>query len=315
MRARLRVLAEQRRPDVPEDRTRLAEERDLPAMGACERPTPQERDVVKQALLGADPALSLALAKVAADGADDNDDGVQLQLGFGCKDAGGLVISVAYDRDQWRGTWKVLRASGAAAGTKFAELARFDGEARRSWMEYSKAITLEVFALADLDGDGVRDVLLQRDQQEIGAPNHRVTLSLWSSRRGKVVALGALDSYVRIDGAWAPGQPLVLRTYHATGAQLPRYRCVLPAGTLGSCKQIAASQRADRAMAVILFEEEEPDLPYRVTAKLAAEARALDVLDAAQLEKLLRELRAAPADRAALLAEAAAARAARDAAP
>lgn len=267
----------------------------------CARPTAEERAAVGKALAAADPAMRTAISA---------------SLRFGCKERGGMVVDIDYvpaaaggvDARHDTEVWKVVRVSEAKADARVTVLGRYSGEAKDIWMEWSNEVTLGTMLLADLDGDGVRDAILIRDQQEGGAMEHYVGLSVWLSQRGQVVALdtageGATLAALGMVGGgvtlaaqtWAPGAPLVLRAEtrdHEYKPQL-RYRCLQPAGRLDLCPAIEPARRTERAF----------ELAQRFVDHQVCEPDQDCELDRELLAVLLDELGAAPADRAQLLAE------------
>ncbi|MEO7730249.1 MAG: hypothetical protein ABIY55_04705 [Kofleriaceae bacterium] len=108
---------------------------DIPAFGACARPTTEERAQIARAIAAADHDAKAA------------------QLTFGCKDPNGVVVDVAYDRkgrnDRLIGVWKIVRASSTAANARVTRLVEYVGESQESWMEWSNEVTVTTNLLVD----------------------------------------------------------------------------------------------------------------------------------------------------------------------
>lgn len=115
------------------------------AVGPCVRPTADERKTLGHAIA--------ATMKGARPGS--------LMLGFGCKDASGIVVDVAYERaapgNRVDGVWRVVHADAATADahvTTLAEVVRLLATSPDDVADQGKVSTL---ALIDLGDDGSLD--------------------------------------------------------------------------------------------------------------------------------------------------------------
>ena len=208
---------------------------DLVAVGPCVRPTAEERTTLRRAIAATTPGARPA----------------SLMLGFGCKDPGGVVVDVAYERaargKHVEGVWRVVHVEAATAGahvTTLAELVRVlaaspDDDDRRA--DESKLATL---ALIDLDGDGSLDPVVARIFAR--TLHHDIELAVWCSARRGLTAIGTVPDVVSIDVPREQASPpLVLRIRPFAQDLQIAYRCVEASGTLDRCPAIARVRRSD----------------------------------------------------------------------
>ncbi len=268
----------------------------ITSLGPCTRPSPDERDALKRAIVANDPESRSA------------------GLTFGCKDRSGIVVDVAYDRPRRDvaqktctshcadGIWRVVRVSGSRATT----LLEYVGTSSQDFMEWVGETIVQTIALADLDGDGDHDAVIATDSREGGSPRHHVKLSIWLSRTKRLtsVDLSEVGQVVLARGQpRVPGQPLVLGIQQPSGMEMA-YRCVEPAGTLDLCPAATEASRIERV--------------GEIAGWFAGNDSAVDhhkygpykdaVPDREELAQLLDVLRIAPAEQAPLLASVAPAR-------
>jgi hypothetical protein len=197
---------------------------EIPALGACTRPTERDRAVMR----------AIVTRGIAADDLYD--------VAFGCMDARGTIVTLAYDIVTSKGrtgAYDVLLVAGGKA-TKIDSLRALS---RMDYMEWADERSLGVSLLVDLDGDGVHDALLGRGIHEGGAIHSNEELSLWSSRSGHISQLGTYDDAVRFArGQLAAPIVLVLERQNAP----VRYRCLEANGTVDLCPAIDDARKIDR---------------------------------------------------------------------
>lgn len=278
-----RTLVELSVPAPVVDHAAAEPTHEIPAFGACARPTADERAQIARAITAADH------------------DAKDAPLAFGCKDPNGIIVDVAYDRkgrdDRLTGVWKIVRASSPAANAHVTTLVQYIGESQEYWMEWSNEVSVSTNLLVDLDGDGDHDAVIARNIHEGGARGSEVEVSLWVSRKRRMLLLGTIRDYFSVVSKppHGAGAPLVIRSDRVNPDRGPsEYRCIEPIGKLDICPAIAEARHVDRAIEIANgFVNGTTYGP----AKNAEPDREL-------LAELLGELRVAPAEQAALLAEA-----------
>jgi hypothetical protein len=200
---------------------------DIPAVGDCARPDATERAAIEKLL-------------------------AQAFVHVGCKDPDGIIVAEQFDRMKGtrrdKGVWRVLRVKDK----KVTQLGEAVGTPEVDWQEYAQENTINVLVLADVDGDGARDAVLEQTSQEGGAIAHASVLQVVKSTATKAVKLGDFDAVtaVRLALGSRPGA-LVLGAFptHADDKK-PVYKCVTPTA-LTDCPAAAqaASAEAKREVA------------------------------------------------------------------
>lgn len=225
---------------------------EIEAIGPCERPSAAERAQLAERIGAVERTREV------------------IDLRFGCKERGGIVIDLVYEREP-RSIWKVVRASDATAAARITTLLQETSLSRMQWMEWAPLLSLRTMVLADLDGDGVRDPLAQRSQGTGGSSAQDVTLSAWPSTTRRRVTLGDAGQGAQVAAqTWQPGAPLVLRMHERDEGQTGdptrsdaqvRYRCVAltkPAtagamtGSIAPCPESAAARQHERAAQIAI---------------------------------------------------------------
>jgi hypothetical protein len=198
---------------------------EIPAIGDCARPDATER---------------AAIQKVLAVGH------------FGCKDPDGIIVAEQFDRMKGtrrdKGVWRVLRVKDK----KVTKLGEAVGTPEVDWQEYAEENTINVLVLADVDGDGARDAVLEQTSREGGAMAYASVLQVVKSTATKAVKLGDFDAVtaVRLALGSRPGA-LVLGVFPPPpDDKKPVYKCVTPTA-LTDCPAAAqaASAEAKREVA------------------------------------------------------------------
>lgn len=213
----------------------------IPALGPCTRPSYDERTKLGEQLARRVPHSG------------------ELALAFGCKDAAGVVVWLAFDEPRPRaeqGVWRVVRVAPSGITT----LAEDKGPAQSTWGEAAAIasvpeVTLRPVVQLDVDVDGVADIVLERDDHEGGVRHGAATLSVWLSRAKRRVALGstgALRDLVDVAKRQpAGGHTVVLQLRHDRDSVADAlYRCVEPPGQLTICPAVDPARRFDRAVEI-----------------------------------------------------------------
>lgn len=175
---------------------------DIPAVGDCARPDAAER---------------AAIGKLIA----------QTFFHVGCKDPDGIIVADQIIRMKGthrdKGVWRVLRVKGK----KVTQLGEAVGTPEVDWQEWAEENTINVLVLADVDGDGVRDAVLEQTSQEGGAVSHASVVQVVKSTATKAVKLGDFDSVteVRLALGSKPGA-LVLGVFPHSHDEKPVYKCI-----------------------------------------------------------------------------------------
>lgn len=198
----------------------------LLALGTCTRPTAKELVAIRAKLI----------AWIDHTYPNERSTG-EPELQVGCKDPDGLVVEAHVDRGKKktkaeRSRWWILRV-GNAATTVIAERT---SSATENWMEWEQEGMLDVLALADLDGDGSRDILYTRTEHEGGATSSDwdLTARLATGERKVIAMHGTLDVIPQ------DGQPVL-----AIGQSYEHlmYRCIGHDLALTTCPAAVAVRR------------------------------------------------------------------------
>jgi hypothetical protein len=188
---------------------------ELPVIGACTRPSAHEREAIRARVLAWSHAVDVGL------------------LRFGCTDKDGTIVETQADFTD-RGEWWVLRI-----GREVGVVAEQRGVPTASFGEWTWESTLEVVALADLDGDGTRDVLAYTDQSEGGSGIHDRTLFAVTAHGRKDIA--SLGEMIEIDPA---STTPVLKLSRRDAAA---FRCVDAKLALATCSEATDARHRDEA--------------------------------------------------------------------
>ena len=207
----------------------------IPALGPCSRPSYDERTKIGEQLA----------RRVAHQG--------DLALRFGCKDAAGVIVALAFDQPTphaGTGTWRVVRVAPSGITT----LAEDTGPARATWMEFVHEVELVPVVALDLDGDRLGDLVLARLDHEGGAHGN-ATLSIWlskSKRRIDLGSTGTLRDRITVAARQpAGGRTVVLRLDRDDDRVADaHYRCVEPPSKLAICPAVDPARRYDRAVEI-----------------------------------------------------------------
>ena len=157
----------------------------LLAIAPCVRPTAKERAALQTKLAA---WIDHSYPGERADASEG------LALEVGCKDPDGLVVAAHVDRGtkerRTLSRWWILRITDTTA-----VLAERTSSATDTWMEWAQEGSLDVLALADLDGDGTRDVLYTKTEHEGGATTSDwdVIARLATGERQVLASHGVLD--------------------------------------------------------------------------------------------------------------------------
>lgn len=200
---------------------------DIPAIGDCARPDATERAAIEKPRGRA-------------------------FLPFGCKDPDGIIVEEQFElmkgtrRD--KGVWRVLRVKDK----RVTQLGEAVGTPEVDWQEWAEENTIHVLVLADVDGDGARDAVLEQTSQEGGAIAHTSVLQVVKSNATKAVKIGDFHGVtaVRLALGSRPGA-LVLGVFSTDADnKKPVYKCVtLTALTDCPAAAQAASAEAKREVA------------------------------------------------------------------
>lgn len=209
---------------------------DIPAIGACARPTAAERG---------------ALTELVTRGINPDEVG---RVAFGCKEPSGIVVDVAFDKVDHKvdhtartGVWRVHRASAATSTATLTTLYEYEGTSIQDFMEWANEVIVFTQLLVDLDGDGTLDALIGSDQHEGGAMQHDLTLRWWRSRDRRIVDLGTYGDTVTLAGG-SRSAPFVLVSEWKPpdGSPERRYRCVSAAGAVEICPAVVQARHIGR---------------------------------------------------------------------
>lgn len=167
-------------------------------------------------------------------------------LVFGCKDPDGTIVDATWDDvpKKRRQTWTVMRVSAKSVST----IATYSGQPQVDWSEWADEQTLSTLALADVDGDGKRDVVLRHTKQEGGSMGFEWELSVQRSSDHKLVKLGSLhgtDIHIARGSTFA-GLVLASANELDSTEAAARFTCVNPPA-LGECPASVEAARIDHA--------------------------------------------------------------------
>ena len=207
---------------------------DIPAVGDCARPDATERAAIEKLLAG------VYVKQV------------------GCKDPDGIIVAVYFERMKGtrrdKGIWRVLRVKGK----KVTQLGEAVGTPEVDWQEWAEENTIHVLVLADVDGDGARDAVLEQTFGEGGGTTHTSVLQVVKSTATKAVKLGDFHEVAEVGLALGSrpgalvlgGLPYYYGDKNYFGDKKPVYKCVtLTALTDCPAAAQAASGEAKREVA------------------------------------------------------------------
>lgn len=253
---------------------------EIPALGKCVRPTADEKTAL----------LEVVKAKTKP----------EVTVRFGCKDADGIVLEVAFEAKSDAakgGIWRVVRANPPAAAAKLTTVAELAGPAPSTWQEWMDETTLSVLALGDLDGDLKREIILDESHHEGGAWSSSSTVSVLASKTNKRVTVGTYSDHVVIEpqASSTPTFPIVMRVEKEKGGAPERF-CIEAGGKESRCAAISGSEHLVAVQAIAA--------KFVAPGKYGPHATATP--DRELLADYLTTLGTKEAERSALLAEAAA---------
>jgi hypothetical protein len=248
------------------------------ALGPCTRPTADEKAALVKRL---DAWTAHAIARAKPTGALDD-------VAFGCMDHGAIIVDTSRD----------VRVGGSDQGhawtlrvtpTAITIVDHMQGDARATWMEWAAENTVATLALVDLDGDGVLDPVWAEQEHEGGASASEYTIKT-GAPPGVTVASVHGDIYIPTKQP-APDERALVLELETHGVEVHRFVCVTAAPRAGACPAAAAATHA--------------------AAQLAAATRLVEdtgavLADRGLLDELLALLEVPIAERAPLLAYAAA---------
>jgi hypothetical protein len=210
----------------------------IAAVGACDRPSPDEV-----------AALTQAVAKAWRQAAH------MLTLRVGCKDPGGTIAEVQTDLTDPRQTGarrfrEVVRIAGDAVAQIEAKVKNHPKFGR-----WNSPTLLDAVALADLDGDGVRDVVIA---QASWRDQHDRELWLAASKEeghgSEAFQIGTItgDAIEVAAGQPSAGHPppLIFTFVERAYSDEPTYRCIVPPGKLELCPAVEPARRFAAARAI-----------------------------------------------------------------
>lgn len=158
----------------------------LLAPAACTRLTAKERAAMRAKLA---TWIDHTYATERADAVDG------LDVQYGCRDADGVIVAAHVDRGtkarRTMSRWWVLRVTDS-----ISVLSERTSSATETWMEWAQEGSLDVLALADLDGDGKRDILFTLKEHEGGSntSDWDVRALLATGERKMISSHGVLDA-------------------------------------------------------------------------------------------------------------------------
>jgi len=237
---------------------------EIAAAGPCIRPTAVQREAITttvDAWIGRTNPGSHPSA--------------ELDLAFGCVDRAGVVVDAQQDLsegDSSSGHWWILRVNN----DRVDELATVTGTALGSFMEFASESTITTVVLADIDHDGVLDVVARTDDREGGSNRHDGTLSLIlsSTRHAREIA----DVGGDVTAAAGATADLVLAI--TENNRPTAYRCVEANASLSRCPDAERARRFAAAVAVagVLARTGSSDSPVPTRDDLATELDAVGVI-------------------------------------
>ncbi|HEY4183076.1 MAG TPA: hypothetical protein VGM90_39910 [Kofleriaceae bacterium] len=177
-------------------------------------------------------------------------------LSFGCEDRNGIVVDATFDTAKKRrdggtdltGHWKILRVSAK----KITTLYTLDGESSQNWMEWSNEQSVSTWALVDLDGDGVHDIISLRTVHEGGSSSSDIDVELRRSSDNKLITLGSFTGLRDCGFARGSTSTLVLHTSTLDdewNEKDAHYQCLASTG-LTDCPAAAEAARIDHAVQI-----------------------------------------------------------------
>lgn len=195
---------------------------DLPALGDCVRPDAKERAAIAKLL------VDVSYADV------------------GCKDPDGVVVAYNFDRMKGtrpvKGVWRVARVKDK----QVTPLGEAVGAPELDWQEYAEENTIKVLVLADVDGDGARDAVLEQIAKEGGAVAHESVVRVVRSGATKPVEVARLSAVaeVRLALGSKPGALVIAALPSEHSSDKPSYKCLTPTA-LTDCPAAAQAAAAE----------------------------------------------------------------------
>lgn len=225
----LRAVAKQRLAELA-TRTTPAE---IPAFGPCTRPDPDAqaklRPRIEAWLRQHWPAREAEEPPV---------------LTFGCVDRGGAIVDIAVDtaekgkKQANKGHWLTVRAA-----ERIAVVVETDGIPSTWGGEWAISTEQHTLALADLDRDGVVDVISVKSEHEGGAMTTDLTLTTVLSTGGRKTS-GVFGNRIEIPAqAFATNVVVVVRDPREQEERVI-VRCVDRTGLIKTCPEAARVQQA-----------------------------------------------------------------------
>lgn len=260
---------------VPEGSPQL-----IAATEPCKRPPPPELEKITATLQ--------TLLKAA-----DHEYGTVLLNGVGCVEPSGVIVNAQADvldkpgGREVHGNWWVVRVNGA----KLEVLSDISGPPLAYFSEWTQERTADTVALADVDGDGKLDAVIEHVAHEGGSMRNYIDLSIVTGGGVKKDLASFSDNATMVGTAL----PLVLRI---DNREAVTYRCIDKSLAFGPCAATGPALRKarahDRAQQIV---DAPPGLPDRDT--LADDLELFDVPEAERAQLLASAAPTDPATRAA----------------
>jgi hypothetical protein len=213
---------------------------EIGAIGPCTRPGAAEKKVIAQRL------ARWIDATYPAEVPQPEEDGSDLDARFGCEDPRGVIVDVHGDRTvahptgrRMVGHWWTMRVTPTA----ITLVTDHQGLAVNDYMEWEDETEESTFALADLDGDGARDVVTVDSEHEGGAMGATFTFFVEPARGGAAVEIGHFHGVIS-GGAGTTAVVVDLANHFD---QPGVFRCVTMTG-LTSCPAARAAEAEARAV-------------------------------------------------------------------
>jgi hypothetical protein len=270
--ARLRVLAKKKRDALAASFPALMEKDspDIPAPEPCKRPAEAQQKAIANvvsAWIAAQPGMQRSVQV--------------MNTRFGCVEPAGVVVDAQADvlNPQDRsGHWWILRIKDQAVEV----LAHERGAAVNDFMEWTQETMLVTVGLADVDGDGTRDVVAAVIHHEGGAYHSETGLRTILSRSHKTVTFPDLADTVGMPHAQyhRPGAPLVIEIHEVHRGDEPDqsfYRCIGTGTVLGRCDAIRTVTHAVMGWSVATTWADEHTTVIPDRDQFAEQLAALDV--------------------------------------
>ncbi|CAN5916824.1 hypothetical protein BH11MYX2_BH11MYX2_16490 [soil metagenome] len=194
------------------------------AVGDCERPSETERAAITK-------RIRATVNRYA-------------WISFGCDERNGIVVDATYDIGHI-GYWKILRVTDK----KITTLSSLSGESSQDWMEWADEQTVSTWALVDVDGDGLLDVVSLHTQHEGGSSTTDIDVELRRSSDNKVVKLGGFERLRDYGFVRGSTSTLVLRASTSDDGEpdaAAQYRCIVASG-FTDCPAATEAARIDHA--------------------------------------------------------------------